>query len=375
MAKGDYYEILGVSRSASADEIKKAYRKMAVKYHPDKNPGDKAAEEKFKEVSEAYEVLKDDKRRAMYDQHGHAAFQSGDGQSYQYGGFQDPFDLFREVFGGGRGGSVFESFFGGGEGSYAQDRRGSDLRYDLEITLEEAFAGVTKVIEYRHNVACERCRGSGCEPGSKPKVCPQCHGRGQVITSQGFFSMSRPCPRCGGSGRIIEKPCQKCHGQGVQMDRTQVKVNIPAGVNNGTKLRFQGLGEAGVGGAAAGDLYIVVFVREHSVFKRDGADLVIQQPISFTLAALGGDIQIKTFKETARLKIPAGTQPGTIFRMKGYGMPQIHARGVGRLGDLLVQVTVEVPKKLTRDQREKLETFAVAMGEVTDSGEKSVKKN
>ena len=370
MAKKDYYEILGVPRTASADEIKKAYRKLAVKYHPDKNPGDKTAEEKFKEISEAYEVLKDDKKKAMYDQYGHEAFNGGAGMSGGYqGGFQDPFDLFREVFGGDHGGGIFDSFFGGHSSRYERSNRGSDLRYDLEITLEEAFSGITKTIEYRRNVPCSKCHGTGCEPGTQPKVCPQCHGRGQVITSQGFFSMSRPCPRCGGTGKIIEKPCQQCHGQGVEIDKTQVKVKIPAGINSGSKLRFQGLGETGSNGGESGDLYIVVFVKEHNLFTRDGSDLIIHQSLSFTLAALGGEIQISTLQGDANLKIPAGTQPGTIFKMRGYGMPQMNGRGAG---DLLVQVSIEVPKKLTKDQRAKLGAFAESMGEETDK--KSVKK-
>ena len=370
MAKADYYETLGVSRSATADEIKKAYRKLAVKYHPDKNPGDKKAEEKFKEISEAYEVLKDDKKKAMYDQYGHDAFSGGAGASGHYqGGFQDPFDLFREVFGGGHSGGIFDSFFGGSASHYETDRRGSDLRYDLEITLEEAFSGVTKTIEYRHSVACSKCHGSGCEPGTSPKTCPQCHGRGQVITSQGFFSMSRTCPRCNGTGRIIEKPCTRCRGQGVEMEKTQVKVKVPAGIRNGSKLRFQGLGEAGNNGGPSGDLYIVVFIKEHAIFERDDSDLIIRQPLSFTLAALGGEIQISTLKGEANLKIPAGTQPGTIFKMRGYGMPQM---GTTKTGDLLVYVSIEVPKKLTKDQRTKLEAFAESLGEATDKG--TVKK-
>ncbi len=370
MAKQDYYEVLGVSRGASADEIKKAYRKLAVKYHPDKNPGDKTAEEKFKEISEAYEVLKDEKKKAMYDQYGHAAFSGGAGTANgTQGGFQDPFDLFREVFGGG-GSGIFDSFFGNNSSHYERSNRGSDLRYDLEITLEEAFSGITKTLEYRRNVACSKCHGTGCEPGTLPKTCPQCHGRGQVITSQGFFSMSRPCPRCGGTGKIIEKPCTQCRGQGVEIDKTQVKVKIPAGINNGAKLRFQGLGEAGLNGGEAGDLYIIVFIKEHKVFERNGNDLIIHQTLSFTLAALGGEIQIPTLQGYANLKIPVGTQPGTIFKMRGYGMPQMNSRSSG---DLLVQVSIEVPKRLTKDQREKLGAFAEAMGERTDK--KSVKKN
>ena len=322
MSKQDYYELLGVSRNASADEIKKAYRKLAVKYHPDKNPGDKAAEEKFKQISEAYEVLKDDKKKAMYDQYGHAAFEGGagggGGGSYQGGGFQDPFDLFREVFGGGNGGGgIFESFFGGGGSSYEHEQSG-----------------------------------------------------GQVVQQQGFFSMSRPCPHCGGTGRVIETPCSKCRGSGTEVERTQVKVKVPAGINDGAKLRFHGYGEAGQGGA--GDLYIIISVEEHPIFRRNGNDLITHQALPFTLAALGGEIQISTLTGEANLKIPAGTQPGTLFKLRGYGMPQL--RGSSK-GDLLVEVSIEVPKKLTRSQREALEAFSDALGESGDMPKKRVKKN
>ena len=376
MSKQDYYELLGVSRNASADEIKRAYRKLAVKYHPDKNPGDKNAEEKFKQISEAYEVLKDDKKKAMYDQYGHAAFEGGmggnGGGSYQGGGFQDPFDLFREVFGGGNGGGggIFESFFGGGGSSYEHDQTGADLSYRLSITLEEAFSGIEKTIAYRRNAPCSRCKGSGCEPGTKPKTCPTCRGRGQVVQQQGFFSMSRPCPHCGGTGRVIETPCSKCRGSGTEAERTQVKVKVPAGINDGAKLRFHGYGEAGQGGA--GDLYIIISVAEHPIFRRNGNDLLTHQALPFTLAALGGEIQISTLTGEANLKIPAGTQPGTLFKLRGYGMPQL--RGSSK-GDLLVEVSIEVPKKLTRSQREALEAFSDALGESVDMPKKRVKKN
>lgn len=373
MSQKDYYELLGVSRSASADEIKKAYRKLAVKYHPDKNPGDKEAEEKFKEISEAYEVLKDDKKKAMYNQYGHAAFQGAAGSSGSHqGGFQDPFDLFREVFGGGRSGGIFDNFFGGSSHSYKK-QRGSDLRYDLEITLEEAFSGISKTVEYHRNVACSYCKGSGAKPGTQPKTCPHCHGRGQVVTSQGFFSMSQTCPHCHGSGQVIENPCPHCQGQGVETDRTQVKVKIPAGIHNGSKLRFANLGEAGPAGP--GDLYVVIFIQEHPVFQRDGDNLLIYQSLPFTLAALGGEIQISTLQGDANLKIPAGTQPNTIFKMKNYGMPQLNPRGISQKnGDLLVHVSIEVPKKLTKEQRIKLEAFSEALGENSDA-KKNVKKN
>lgn len=373
MSQKDYYEILGIPKSASADEIKKAYRKLAVKYHPDKNPGDKSAEEKFKEISEAYEVLKDDKKKAMYDQYGHAAFQGTSSSSGSYqGGFQDPFDLFREVFGGGRSGGIFDSFFGGSSRSY-EKQRGSDLRYDLEITLEDAFAGISKTIEYRRNITCSHCKGSGTKPGTQPKTCTHCRGRGQVISSQGFFSMSQTCPKCHGSGQIIENPCPHCNGRGVEGDHTQVKVKIPAGVHNGSKLRFQGLGEAGPAGS--GDLYVVIFIQEHSIFQRDGDNLLIHQSLPFTLAALGGEIQISTLQGNANLKIPAGTQPNTIFKMKNYGMPQLNPHSIAsKYGDLLVHVSIEVPKKLTKEQRIKLEAFSEALGENSDS-KINVKKN
>ena len=371
MAKKDYYELLGVSRNASADEIKKAYRKLAVRYHPDKNPGDKAAEEKFKQISEAYEVLKDEKKKAMYDQYGHAAFEGGmsGGGSSQGGGFQDPFDLFREVFGGGngRGGGIFESFFGGGSSEAAQER-GADLRYDLSITLEEAFSGVEKTVAYRRNAPCSYCRGTGCEPGTHPQTCSYCHGRGQVVTQQGFFSMSRTCSRCGGSGQVITTPCSRCRGSGAEEERTQVSVKVPAGIHDGAKLRFSHYGEAGRGGA--GDLYILISIQPHKIFQRDGNNLILQQALPFTLATLGGTIQIPTLTGEANLKIPSGTQPGTFFKLRNYGMPQMRSSSKG---DLLVQVSIEVPKKLNREQREKLEAFSEAMGEVA-AGARSVKK-
>lgn len=377
--KEDYYDLLGVSKQATPEEIKKAYRKKALQYHPDRNPGNKEAEEKFKEISEAYEVLKDEKKRATYDQFGHAAFESGAGggfSSYQQGGFQDPFDLFREVFGGGHG-SMFDSFFGGGSHSHATGHDGSDLRYDLEITLEEAASGVEKSIEYRHHKACSLCKGNGCEQGTKPKVCPQCHGRGQVVTSQGFFSMSRTCPQCHGTGQIIDKPCPQCHGKGVELDMTRVRAKIPAGINNGAKLRFPGLGEAGVQGGQNGDLYIVIFVKEHPQFQRDGDDLIFQQDIPFTLSALGGEIEIPTLDgKKAVLKIPAGTQPHTTFKLKGYGMPHLNQRGTSTVkkGDLLIQVQITIPTKLTREQKKCLEDFAIAMGDAPEE-KNSVKKN
>jgi molecular chaperone DnaJ len=373
MAKVDYYEVLGVSRGASDEEIKKAYRKKAVQYHPDKNPGRKEAEEKFKQVAEAYEILKDPDKRAAYDRYGHAAFDGGLGgrqTAGQRGGFQDPFDVFREVFGG--GGGIFESFFGSPSGG--QERRGSDLRYDLEITLEEAAKGTTHSIEYQRHVACKRCRGSGAEPGSGRRTCPTCKGRGQVISNKGFFSVGRTCPTCGGRGEVVEKPCVECRGAGVQRETTKVNVKIPPGVNNGSKLRFEGGGEAGEGGV--GDLYVILSIKNHAYFEREDDHLYHTQSIKFTLAALGGETEVPTLTGKATLKIPAGTAGGTMFRIKGQGMPVL-GRTSSVCGDLFVRVEIEVPKRLTKEQRTHLEQFAAACGDTvgTPSSSQGLKKN
>lgn len=360
MAQEDYYKLLGVSRDVSPEELKKAYRKMAVKYHPDKNPGDKAAEEKFKEVSEAYEVLKDPKKRENYDRFGHAAFQQGRAPGGGGGGFHDPFDIFREVFSGGGGGGGFEEFFGGGGGAAGASRHGSDLRYDIEISLEEAASGTEKEIQYRHFISCDHCHASGAEPGSKKVTCTTCNGSGQVISSRGFFSVRQTCPTCRGSGVMIEKPCTKCGGEGRYKETTKLKVKIPAGVDTGSKLRSSRGGEAGIQGGEAGDLYIVIHIKEHEIFEREGEDLYCTVPIKFTLASLGGTIDIPTLSGKVALKIPPGTQTGTTFRVKGQGMPAL--RG-GRKGDQLVHVEVEVPKKLSSEQRTALEAFAVACGD------------
>lgn len=368
MAQEDYYKILGVERNVSAEDLKKAYRKMAIKYHPDKNPGDKEAEEKFKQVSEAYEVLQDPKKRENYDRFGHAAFQQGRGGAGG-GGFHDPFDIFREVFGGGGGGDaggmggVFEHFFntgGGGGGGGMASRHGGDLRYDMEITLEEAASGLEREIQYRHFVSCDHCHASGAEPGSKKVTCSTCHGSGQVISSRGFFSVRQTCPTCRGLGVMIEKPCTKCGGEGRYKENTKLNVKIPAGVETGSKLRSHKSGEAGIQGGPAGDLYVFIHVKDHEIFEREGDDLYCMVPIKFTLATLGGTIDIPTLSGKVALKIPPGTQTGTTFRMKGQGMP--HLRG-GYKGDLLVHVEVEVPKKLSNEQREALESFALACGD------------
>lgn len=366
MATSDYYELLGVSKSASADELKKAYRKLAVKHHPDKNPGDAKAEAKFKEVSEAYDVLKDPEKRAAYDRYGHAAFKQG-GMGNPSGGMgggagHDPFDMFREAFGGGGGGGIFEEFFGGGGGrsSGGGAAQGSDLRYDLEISLEEAAKGTEKEIRYRRPVECGKCSGSGAEPGSKKVTCPTCGGAGQVTSNRGFISFRQVCPSCQGAGQTIEKPCSGCSGEGRVMDTSTVKVRIPAGVATGSKLRSAGKGEAGQMGAPSGDLYIIIYVKEHELFERRDQDLFCEVPIKFTLAALGGSINVPTLFGKGSLKIPSGTQTGTTFRLRGQGMP--HLRGNGK-GDLLIRVQVEVPTKLNADQKQKLEEYAEACGD------------
>mgnify|MGYP000967706527 CR=1 FL=1 len=369
MATTDYYELLGVSRDVSESDLKKAYRKLAVKYHPDKNPGDEAAEAKFKEISEAYDVLKDADKRAAYDRYGHAAFKQG-GMGNPSGGMggmggHDPFDIFREAFGGGGGGGggIFEEFFGGGGGGRGQAggaAHGSDLRYDLEISLEEAAKGTEKEIRYRRPVECKKCTGSGAEPGSKKVTCPTCGGAGQVTSNRGFISFRQACPSCHGAGQSIDKPCGDCRGEGRVMDSSTVKVRIPAGVATGSKLRSAGKGEAGQMGGQAGDLYIIIHVKEHELFERHDNDLFCEVPIKFTLAALGGSIKVPTLFGKGSLKIPAGTQTGTTFRLRDQGIPYL--RGNGK-GDLLIRVQVEVPTKLKSDQKQKLEEYAEACGD------------
>jgi molecular chaperone DnaJ len=368
MAKEDYYETLGVSRDVSEEDLKKAYRKKAIQYHPDKNPGNKQAEENFKKISEAYEVLKDADKRAAYDRYGHAAFAQGGAGPHRPGGagggFHDPFDIFREVFGGGGGGSIFEEFFGGGGGGAGDGaREGADLRYDIEIALEEAARGVEKEISFRKLAACGHCHGSGAEPGSKRVPCHTCRGAGQVTTSRGFFTVRQVCPTCHGNGTRVEKPCHECRGEGRVNQTAKLNVRVPPGVDTGSKLRSAGNGEAGVGGGPAGDLYIVIHVKDHEIFERQGDDLFCEIPIKFTLAALGGTIEVPTLSGKASLKIPTGTQSGTTFRLKGRGMPGLRS---GQPGDQLVRVHVEVPTHLTAEQRRKLEDFALASGDANE---------
>jgi molecular chaperone DnaJ len=353
MSKRDYYEVLGVARGAEADEIKKAYRKLAVKHHPDKNPGDKTAEEKFKELSEAYEVLNDPQKRAAYDQYGHAAFdrRSG-GFARGAGGFHDPFDVFREVFGGG---NIFDDLFGGGRSDPTQPQRGDDLRYDMEITFEEAAQGCEKEITVTKPAQCDVCHGSGAESGSKVKSCPTCGGRGQIISSRGIFSIAQTCPHCQGAGRVIEKPCKACHGNGRRDVPSKIKLRIPAGVDTGSRLRSAGNGEAGFRGGPPGDLYVVLHVKAHEIFQREGDDLLCEVPIGFVQAALGTEIEVPTLQGKSQIKVPAGTQPGTMFRLKGKGIKNVQGYG---FGDLHVRINVEVPTQLTAAQKAKLQEFA-----------------
>jgi len=356
MAKRDYYEVLEVTRTVEFEEIKRSYRKLAVKHHPDKNPGDSEAEARFREIAEAYDILGDTEKRSAYDRYGHAAFQGGASGG---GGAHDPFDLFREMFGAsGGGGGIFDHFFGGGGAS--QEGRGSDLRYDLQITLEEAFSGCEKEIELRKLDACITCDGSGAAKGAKVATCSLCRGRGQVIASRGFFQVAQPCPQCHGAGQTIDKPCRSCDGQGRTEKTSRIKLNIPAGMDEGSRLRSTGGGEAGSRGGGTGDLYVVIHLREHAIFTRDGSDLHCRMPIPFATAALGGEVEIPTLSGPVKLKVPAGTQGGSDFRVKGHGMPHLQSHGKG---DLHVKLEVEVPSKLNPEQRQALETFAELCGE------------
>jgi molecular chaperone DnaJ len=364
MAKRDYYEVLGVSRGATEAEIKSAYRKLAVRYHPDKNPGDQAAEEKFKEAAEAYSVLSVADQRARYDRYGHAGV-SGAGASANwgaqgFGGIEDILgDLFGfgEVFGGGRS--------AGGRRSTAQ--RGADLRYDLEMTLEEAATGMTAQLRIPRLEACDECKGSGAAPGTQPETCPACGGAGQVRYQQGFFSVARTCGQCRGAGRVIRTPCEACKGAGRVERERQIEVKIPAGVETDSRLRLTGEGEGGAQGGPAGDLYVVIHVKEHDVFERQGNNLYASVPVTFAQAALGSETTVPTLDGQENLKVPAGTQTGTVFRLKGHGMPVLGGRG---RGDLFVSVTVITPTTLTREQRKLLEQLAEI--EEKDFGDKGL---
>ena len=349
MAKRDYYEVLGINKSASAEQIKSAYRKLAVKHHPDKNKGDKASEEKFKEASEAYHVLSNAERKQNYDNFGHAAFENGGGGRGGFGNFDfsSSFsDIFEDFFGEG---------FGGGRRSRRSNNRGSDLRYDLSITLEEAYAGKKQDIKFSTSEKCNTCKGSGSKPGTSASSCSMCGGHGQVRSSQGFFTVQQTCPQCSGSGEQITNPCSECSGQGKRQASKRLSVTIPKGVDDGTRIRLSGKGEAGTKGAGSGDLYLFINVYSHDLFKRSDENLFFECPISIADAALGTSIEIPTIDGgKAKIKIPAGTQSGKQFRLKGKGMP--YMRGSGN-GDLYIQVNTEVPISLNREQKELLEKF------------------
>jgi molecular chaperone DnaJ len=364
MAERDYYEVLGVSRDASQGDIKKSYRKLAMQHHPDQNPDDPKAEEKFKEIGEAYEVISDEEKRAAYDRYGHAAFKSGGGGGGGRGGFHDPMDIFSQVFGGGGGGSMFDDLFGGG-GGRRRDRsgkkRGSDLRYDLEITLEEAAEGVEKELEIEKYASCGKCSGSGSKSGSAgTNTCTTCGGRGVVGQQRGIFIQQATCPDCRGAGQNIADPCGDCGGNGRKQAPERVSIRIPAGVDDGTRLRSTGKGDAGMRGGPAGDLYVFLHLRDHDVFQRDGDDLYCEVPLPFSTAALGGELEVPTLTGSATMKVPAGTQGGTTFRLRDRGMPALNGRGKG---DLHVEAQVEVPTRLNSDQRERLEAFTESIGE------------
>jgi molecular chaperone DnaJ len=350
VSKRDYYEILGVARSATEVEIKSAYRKLAMKHHPDRNPGDAVAEEHFKAAAEAYAVLADPEKRAMYDRFGHAGVSSAAGAG---GGF-DPsvfaeFGDFADVLGNMFG---FGDLFGRRRGG---PQRGADLRYDLEISFEESARGTETSIQIPRQEQCGTCHGSGAAPGSTPTPCPQCHGQGQVRFQQGFFTVARTCPQCRGAGRIIAKPCSSCHGAGSVTRQRKITVKVPPGIASGQQLRLQDEGEAGTGGGPAGHLFVVVHVQEHEYFRREGNNLFCEIPVNFTTVALGGEIQVPTLDGTEPVKVPEGTQTGTTLRLRGKGMPDVNGRG---RGDLFATVQVRTPRKLSKDQRRLIEQLA-----------------
>ncbi len=349
-SKRDYYDVLGVDRNVSDDDIKKAYRKLALNCHPDKNPGDREAEGRFKEISEAYEVLSDRQLRSRYDMFGHegirAEFSRGAGG---FGGFHDPFDIFREVFGGGD--NIFSGIFGGGRSS----ARGANIEMEVEITLEEAASGVEKKVVVKKNVACSSCGGTGAEPGTGMETCHNCHGAGKLRYQQGFFTFAQTCGVCGGGGRVIKQPCAGCKGKGKVLRSREIGVRVPAGIDSGVHLRVSGEGDAGERGSPPGDLFLGVRVAEHEIFGRNGKDITCEVPISFTQSALGSEIEAPTLNGRHLIKIPPGTQTGRTFRLRGRGLPSMN--GFGR-GDELVRVVVETPTNLNRKQKELLREFA-----------------
>lgn len=363
MAKRDYYEVLGVKRDADEAEIKKAYRRIAMKFHPDRNPDDKDAEEKFKEASEAYEILSDEQKRAAYDRMGHAAFEQGGGAGpggFGGGGFGNFSDIFGDVFG--------DIFGGGGGRARGGPSRGSDLRYNLEIDLEEAVRGTTTRIRVPTLVACKPCDGSGAKPGSKPVTCKTCNGMGQVRMQQGFFAVQQACPTCRGRGTTISDPCTSCRGQGRVEEEKTLSVKIPPGVDNGDRIRLAGEGEAGMDGGPSGDLYVQINVRPHAIFERDGKNLYCEVPISIVDAALGGELEVPTLDGKVMLKVPEETQTGKLFRLRGKGV--VPVRG-GQPGDLICKVTVETPVNLSKQQKDILRQFQESIEGTRHSPKKS----
>ena len=354
MSKRDYYEVLEVARTATDAEIKSAYRKLAMKYHPDRNPGDKTAEERFKEAAEAYSVLADAEKRNLYDRFGHAGVSSTTSGGFDPSVFAD----FGDIFGGLGDIFGFGDLFGGR--SRGGPQRGADLRYDLEITFEESARGAETVVQIPRQELCETCRGSGAAPGSAPTVCPQCRGQGQVRFQQGFFTVARTCPQCRGNGRVISKPCPACRGAGRQTRERKITVKIPSGIATGQQLRLQGEGEAGSAGGPPGHLYVVVHVQEHEFFRRDGINLFCEIPVNVTTLALGGEVRVPTLDGTEQVKIAEGTQTGTTLRLRGKGMPHV---GGGAKGDLFATVQLHMPKKLTREQRHLFEQLAKVLPE------------
>lgn len=350
MDKRDYYDVLDVSRTATDQELKSSYRRLAMRYHPDKNPGDASAEEKFKEAAEAYAVLSDADQRRRYDRFGHAGVSSGAGASWGAPGFGGIEDILGDLFGFG---DVFGGSRSGSRRSTAQ--RGADLRYDLEITLEDAANGMTANLRIPRLETCETCKGSGAAAGTEPETCTTCNGTGQMRFQQGFFSVARTCHACRGVGKVIKSPCSDCRGAGRVEREKQMEVKIPAGVETGSRLRVQGEGESGVNGGSSGDLYVVIHVSEHEHFERQGSNLYAAVPVTFAQAALGAEIAVRTLDADEKLKVPVGTQTGTVFRLKGKGMPMLGGRG---RGDLFVSVTVVTPTSLTREQRKLLEQLA-----------------
>ena len=363
--KRDYYDVLGASKDASSSELKKAYRKLAMKYHPDKNPGDAEAEAQFKELGEAYEALSDDDKRAAYDRYGHDAFENGGAGAgrggfggFGGGGFHDASDIFSQVFGGGGG---FEDMFGGGRRRREPSGRqpGSDLRYDLEISLEETAEGVSKELEIEKLEACSSCDSSGSISGKGRKTCDTCGGQGAVIRQQGIFRQQMECPTCNGAGQTITDPCNSCSGEGRVNKETRIKINIPAGVDDGTRLRSSGNGDAGLRGGQPGDLYVFLHIKPHEVFQREDSDLFCDVPMPFSTAVVGGELEVPTLEGKSSIKIPAGTQGGTTFRLRGRGIKELRS---GAKGDLHVEVQVEVPTKLNGEQKEKLKEFSESIG-------------